>query len=61
MASHVFLDIHIGDQQTHLRHETAYNATLALLTKNSSIYGFPSTPEELSEEQQDILKELDVQ
>ncbi|CAL1709140.1 unnamed protein product [Somion occarium] len=54
-----YLDIYIGDQEKHNREQTAYDATHILLTKNASIYGLPSSPELLSEEQQDILKELD--
>ncbi|KAI0088852.1 cyclophilin-like domain-containing protein [Irpex rosettiformis] len=36
-----------------------YDATNALLAKNYAIYGLPPTLEELSEEQQQILAELD--
>lgn len=60
MASQVYLDIYIGDKEAHAREEVAYHATSVLLSKNATIYGLPSTPQELSEEQQDILKELDV-
>ncbi|TCD68754.1 hypothetical protein EIP91_009900 [Steccherinum ochraceum] len=59
MTSQVFLDIFIGDKDKHAEEETAYNATNTLLAKNAAIYGLPSDPQELSEEQQDILKELD--
>ncbi|OBZ76806.1 Peptidyl-prolyl cis-trans isomerase cyp5 [Grifola frondosa] len=55
----VYLDIYIGDEQDHARTQAAYDATSAVLTKNAAIYGLPSTPPELTEEQQDILKELD--
>lgn len=55
-----YLDISIGNSVEHGRSLSAYNATSALLSKNALIYGLPSTPAELSDEQQDILKELDV-
>ncbi|KZT64470.1 hypothetical protein DAEQUDRAFT_747452 [Daedalea quercina L-15889] len=60
MASLAYLDVYIGDQDAHAHAEAEYSATSALLSKNAPIYGLPSTPPELSEEQQDILKELDM-
>ncbi|KAI0672249.1 cyclophilin-like domain-containing protein [Trametes maxima] len=62
MASHphAYIDIYIGDEQEHRRAGAAYDATVALLLKNAAIYGLPSAPSDLSEEQQQILKELDV-
>ncbi|THH32575.1 hypothetical protein EUX98_g1624 [Antrodiella citrinella] len=59
MTSQVYLDVYIGDKEAHTREQAAYNATEALLSKNASIYGLPSTPQDLTDEQQDILKELD--
>lgn len=56
----VYLDIHIGDKDDHARKEAAYNATNAILAKNASIYGLPSRPQDLSDEQREILQELDV-
>ena len=56
----VYLDIYIGDKEAHGLEQTSYDLTLALLSKNAAIYGLPSTLAELNEEQQDILKELDV-
>ena len=56
----VYLDICMGNREEHARAQAAYDATAALLAKNASIYGLPATPPELTEEQQDILKELDV-
>lgn len=55
-----YLDIFIGDPAEHSRHEAAYNSTCSLLTKNASIYGLPPTLSELSEEQREILQDLDV-
>ena len=60
MTSQIYLDIFIGNKEAFAQEEAAYDATSALLSKNASIYGLPSVPQELSEEQQDILKELDV-
>ena len=60
MRTQVHLDIFIGNGAEHAQAETAYNTTAALLLKNAAIYGLPTSPSELSEEQQEILKELDV-
>ncbi|EKM56956.1 uncharacterized protein PHACADRAFT_160509 [Phanerochaete carnosa HHB-10118-sp] len=60
MTSKAWLDIYIGDCDAYAREKAAYDATNLLLQKSCTMYGFPSTLEELSEEQQDILKELDV-
>ncbi|KIP10826.1 hypothetical protein PHLGIDRAFT_28292 [Phlebiopsis gigantea 11061_1 CR5-6] len=54
-----WLDIHIGDIDAHTKEQAAYDATYALLQKNHLIYGLPPSLAELSEEQQEILKELD--
>lgn len=59
VSSRVYLDIHIGDDAEHARAEREYAVTVALLSKNAAIYGLPATPQELSEEQQDILKQID--
>lgn len=58
--SKAFFDIYIGDRTAHDEAQMEYNATKALLDKNHAIYGLPSTVEELSEEQQQILSELNV-
>lgn len=58
--SKVYLEIYIGDKDEHDRDKAAYESTAALLEKNASIYGLPLSVELLSEEQQDILQELDV-
>ncbi|KAK7683213.1 hypothetical protein QCA50_013886 [Cerrena zonata] len=57
--SEVYLEIHIGNKDEHDRDKAVYDATVALLEKNASIYGLPSSAELLSEEQQSILQELD--
>jgi hypothetical protein len=56
----VYLDIFIGDRDEHAKAMARYESTCALLAKNAKVYGLPSTPSELSEEQQQILNELDV-
>ena len=58
--SKLYLDIFIGNKDEHDRDQAAYDATVALLQKNATIYGLPLSVELLSEEQQDILQELDV-
>ena len=55
-----YLDIFIGNKDVHDRDQAAYDATVDLLQKNATIYGLPLSVELLSEEQQDILQELDV-
>ena len=60
MGIKVFLDVFIGNSEEHAQATAAYDATVALLVKNAAIYGLPQVPSELSEEQQGILKELDV-
>lgn len=55
-----FIDVCMGDREEHSRSQAAYDATTILLAKHASIYGLPASPAELSEEQQDILRELDV-
>lgn len=56
----VYLDIYIGDRDTHAKEQSEYDATRVLLSKNATIYGLPASPGELSEEQQQILAEIDV-
>jgi len=55
----VYVDVSIGNGEEHARDQAAYNATVTLLSQKASIYGLPTRPEELSEEQEDILRELD--
>ena len=55
-----YLDICIGHTDQYALAQASYDATVSLLTKNAAIYGLPSSPSALSEEQQEILKELDV-
>ncbi|PSR71464.1 hypothetical protein PHLCEN_2v12731 [Hermanssonia centrifuga] len=57
--SKVFLDVYIGDRDAHASGQADYEATCALLSKNAAIYGLPSSPADLTEEQQQILSELD--
>ena len=59
-STSVYLDIYIGSREENARAQAAYDLTFSLLSKNAQIYGLPSSPADLSEEQQDILKELDV-
>ncbi|KAI9065186.1 hypothetical protein FKP32DRAFT_1685054 [Trametes sanguinea] len=59
MGSLAYLDIYMGDERAHARAQAEYDATAALLAKNAAIYGLPTEPHALSEEQRDILRELD--
>ena len=58
--SGAFLDIYIGDRDAYSQQKTEYEATEALLSKNHAVYGLPASPEDLTDEQQQILQELDV-
>ncbi|KAK0444550.1 cyclophilin-like domain-containing protein [Desarmillaria tabescens] len=58
MSNTCYLDINIGDAQRYNDDNAQYQATSALLSKHASTFDFPPTPEELSEEQQDILRDL---
>ncbi len=60
MGTQVYLEIFIGNTDEHAQADVAYNATAALLAKHAAIYGLPNSPADLSGEQQEILKELDV-
>lgn len=60
MVLSVYLDVYAGDKEEHARESAAYSATAALLAKNAAIYGLPDELSELSDEQREILQELDV-
>lgn len=59
-STNVHLDIFIGNKEQHKLDEAAYLATCDLLANNAAIYGLPSDPQHLSQEQQEILREIDV-
>ncbi|KAG8904624.1 hypothetical protein FRB99_001421 [Tulasnella sp. 403] len=59
MAETPFLDIAIGNKDQFASDEAAYQKACSLLKKNAAIYGLPGLPEELSEEQQQIVRELE--
>jgi hypothetical protein len=56
----VYLDICIGNRDEYATAQAAYNSTCSLLSNNAKIYGLPSSLADLSEEQRDILRDLDV-
>jgi len=56
----VHLDIFMGDKEQHKLDEAAYFSTCDLLANNAAIYGLPPDPQHLSQEQQEILSEIDV-
>ncbi|KAG0702200.1 cyclophilin-like domain-containing protein [Suillus ampliporus] len=49
----------MGDKEQHKLDEAAYFTTRNLLANNAAIYGFPSDPQDLSSEQQEMLREID--
>lgn len=55
-----YLDIYIGDEIAYNSQLAAYRLTSSLLQKNAAIYGLPDKPEDLSEEQQQLLQEIQV-
>jgi hypothetical protein len=56
----VYLQVNIGNKTLYEEQSAAYNHTLNLLEKNSAVYGLPESPSDLSEEQRDILTDLNV-
>jgi len=58
--SAAYLDICIGHQEEHDKEKVRYEKTVQVLKKNGVIYGFPDDPEQLSVEQRETLKEVDV-
>lgn len=59
-ATTAYLDIYIGNREEHEEEEERYKKTRQVLKKNAVIYGFPDDPEQLSVEQQETLREVDV-
>ena len=59
-ATAAYLDIYIGSREEHDKEEERYKKTKHVLKKNAVIYGFPDDPEQLSMEQRETLKEVDV-
>lgn len=59
-ATTAYLDIYIGHREEHDKEEERYEKTKEVLKKNAVIYGFPGEPEQLSMEEQEILKEVAV-
>jgi len=57
-TSSAYFDIYIGDEATFRSSLVAYEATSELLTRNANIYGLPTIPEELNEEQRGIIEEI---
>lgn len=55
-----YLDIYIGQREEHDGEEGRYEKTKQVLKKNAVIYGFPEDPEQLSVEQRETLREVDV-
>ena len=55
-----YLDIYIGHREEYDKGEERYKKTKQVLEKKSVIYGFPDDPEQLSMEQQETLREVDV-
>ncbi|KIJ63790.1 hypothetical protein HYDPIDRAFT_29140 [Hydnomerulius pinastri MD-312] len=59
VAREVYLDIYMGDVTERARAEASYNHTSELLSKYAVSYALPFNPEELSEEQREILRGID--
>jgi hypothetical protein len=58
MSQTAFLDIYSGNKGEFEADSKAYATTVALLDSKAATYGLPSTPEDLDEEQQNILSDL---
>lgn len=59
-ATTAYLDVYIGSREEYDKEDERYRKTREVLKKNAIIYGFPEEPKQLSMEQQEILKEVDV-
>lgn len=57
---HCYLDICIGDADRYNKAKASYESTCALLSQHAATHGFPSSPEQLSEEQRQTLTELSI-
>lgn len=62
MVVEVYLDIHIGDKEIYQTEEVSYKHTSTLLSKHAASCGLSSTatPQDLSEDQREILKSVTV-
>ena len=60
MSAAAYLDIYIGHQEEHDKEKERYEKTKQVLKKNAVIYGFPNDPEQLSVEQRETLREVEV-
>ncbi|KAF9029132.1 cyclophilin-like protein [Hymenopellis radicata] len=53
-----YLDIYAGDKQKYEEQDRLYQTTRSILIKHAQTFGFPTSPEELSSDQQDILRDV---
>ncbi|KIK70043.1 hypothetical protein GYMLUDRAFT_255246 [Collybiopsis luxurians FD-317 M1] len=53
-----YLDIHAGDIAEHEKQTDEYSFTSSLLSKHASVFDLPARPELLSDEQREILRDL---
>lgn len=55
----VYVNVSIGNREEHACDQAAYDATVKLLSQKALVYGLPTQPQALSDEQENILRELD--
>ena len=60
ISTTAYLDICIGYREEYDKEEERYKKTKEVLKRKGMMYGFPEEPEQLSMEQQEILREVDV-
>ena len=60
MSQTPFLDVYSGNKEEFDAATNAYDATVAFLRSKGATYGLPVAPEELDEEQREILRDLAV-
>jgi len=53
-----YLDIYIGDEAVYNSQLAAYQLTSSILRKNAAMYGLPDKPEDLYEDQRQLLHEI---
>lgn len=56
--TNVYLDIFIGNRDENRKLQAEYDTTCDWLSKNAKIYGLPTSPTELSDEQRNIMHDL---
>ncbi|ESK87069.1 hypothetical protein Moror_11950 [Moniliophthora roreri MCA 2997] len=57
-SQYAYLDIYAGDKAEYESRAESYAHTCSLLSKHAEVFGLPTSPDLLSSEQQDILRDV---